>query len=77
MSELRVGGWRTKFIAEGMAGQSDRPRSGRPPTIDEATVQCVIAKTLEPPPGGESHWSMARLARATGVSATTMGSIPG
>jgi transposase len=72
MSELRVGGWRTKFIAEGIAGLSDRPRSGRPRTIDEATVQRVIAKTLEPPPGGERHWSIARLARATGVSATSV-----
>jgi transposase len=72
MSELRVGGWRTKFIAEGIAGLEDRPRSGRPRTIDEATVQRVIAKTLEPPPGGESHWSIKRLARATGVSASSV-----
>src|SRR5680860_853703 len=72
MSELRVGGWRTKFIAEGLAGLADRPRSGRPRTIDVATVQRVIAKTLEPPPSGESHWSIARLARATGVSATSV-----
>jgi transposase len=72
MSELRVGGWRTKFIAEGIAGLSDRPRSGRPRTIDEATVQRVIAKTLERPPAGESHWSIARLASATGVSATSV-----
>jgi transposase len=72
MSELRVGGWRTKFIAEGIAGLSDRPRSGRPRTIDEATVQRVIAKTLEPPPAGESHWSIARLSAATGVSATSV-----
>jgi transposase len=72
MSELRVGGWRTKFIAQGLSGLSDRPRSGRPRTIDDAMVQRVIAKTLERPPGGESHWSIARLARATGVSATSV-----
>jgi len=72
MSELRVGGWRTKFIREGIAGLADRPRSGRPRTIDEATKQRVIAKTLEPPPGGESHWSITRLAAATGVSATSV-----
>ena len=72
MSELRVGGWRAKFIHEGLAGLADRPRSGRPRTIDEATVQRVIAKTLEPPSGGESHWSIARLATATGVSATSV-----
>ena len=72
MSELRVGGWRKKFLAEGLAGLEDRPRSGRPRTIDEATVQRVIAKTLEPPPGGESHWSIKRLARATGVSPSSV-----
>jgi transposase len=72
MSELRVGGWRRKFIEEGVAGLADRPRSGRPRTIDQATVERVIAKTLEPPPGGESHWSIKRLAAATGVSATSV-----
>jgi transposase len=72
MSELRVGGWRNKFIREGIAGLADRPRSGRPRTIDEATVNRVIATTLEPPPGGESHWSIKRLAAATGVSASSV-----
>jgi transposase len=72
MSELRVGGWRRKFVDEGLAGLADRPRSGRPRTIDEATVKRVIAKTLEPPGDGESHWSIKRLAAATGVSATSV-----
>jgi transposase len=72
MSELRVGGWRAKFVREGVAGLADRPRSGRPRIIDEAIVQRVIAKTLEPPPGGESHWSIQRLAQATGVSASSV-----
>jgi transposase len=75
MSELRVGGWRTRFLREGLAGLADQPRSGRPRTIDDATIQRVIAKTLEPPPGGESHWSIERLARATGVSATSVARI--
>lgn len=72
LSELAVGRWRTKFAAQGLAGLEDRPRSGRPRTIDDATVQRVIAKTLEPPPAGESHWSVRRLAQATGLAPATV-----
>jgi len=67
-SELMVGRWRTRFAREGLAGLRDQPRSGRPRTLDDATVQRVIAKTLEPPPGGESQWSTRLLARETGLS---------
>jgi transposase len=67
-----VGLWRTKFAREGVAGLADRPRSGRPPTIDEALVQRVVAKTLEPPPRGETHWSVRRLAKELGLAPTTV-----
>ncbi|MCA1699311.1 MAG: IS630 family transposase [Actinobacteria bacterium] len=72
LSELAVGRWRTKFGREGLAGLADRPRTGRPRSIDDATVQQVIAKTLEPPPAGESHWSVRRLAQATGLASATV-----
>lgn len=72
MSELAVGRWRTKFAHEGVAGLADRPRSGRPRTIDDQTVQRVLAKTLEPPPAGESHWSVRRLAQETGLAPATV-----
>jgi transposase len=75
MSELRVGGWRNRFLREGLAGLADQPRPGRPRTIDEPTVQRVIAMTLEPPPSGESHWSIQRLAAATGVSPSSVARI--
>jgi transposase len=67
-SELMVGRWRARFAREGLAGLRDQPRSGRPRTVDDATIQRVIAKTLEPPPAGESHWSTRLLARETGLS---------
>jgi transposase len=74
-SEPTVGLWRRSFAREGLAGLHDRPRPGRPRTLDEATIQRVIAKSLEPPPGGESHWSIERLAQATGVSASSVARI--
>jgi transposase len=67
--------WRASFAREGIAGLADRPRSGRPRTIDEATVQRAIAKTLERPPAGETHWSVRTLARELGLSATTVARI--
>ena len=32
----------------------------------------MLAKTLEPPPDGTTHWSVRRLAEATGISPTTV-----
>ena len=32
----------------------------------------MLTKTLEPPPDGTTHWSVRRLAAATGISATTV-----
>lgn len=32
----------------------------------------MLAKTLEPPPDGATHWSVRRLAAATGVSSSTV-----
>ena len=48
--------------SEGLAGLPT-PALGPPAHVDEATVQRVIAMTLEPPPEGETHWSVRRLAR--------------
>ncbi len=63
-----VGLWRATFAREGRAGLSDRPRSGRPRQIDDEQIQRVLAKTLERPTDGSSHWSVRRLAAATGLS---------
>ena len=35
-------------------------------------MQRVLAMTLEPPPDGSTHWSVRRLAAATGISSTTV-----
>jgi transposase len=67
-----VGLWRRNFAEAGPEGLSDRPRSGRPRTVDDEAVKRVLAKTLEPPPDGSTHWSVRRLAEATGLSSTTV-----
>ena len=67
-----VGLWRRSFCERRLEGLQDAPRSGRPRTIDDDEVQRVLAKTLETPPDGSTHWSVRRLAAATGLSATTV-----
>ncbi len=67
-----VGLWRRNFAARGIDGLSDAPRSGRPREIDDDEIARVLAKTLESPPDGSTHWSVRRLAAATGISPTTV-----
>ena len=59
--------WRARYAKQGLAGLEDKPRSGRPASIDPLTI--VIA-TLERPPAklGISHWSSRRLAAQLGIS---------
>lgn len=67
-----VGLWRRSFCERRLEGLRDAPRSGRPREIDDDQVKRVLAKTLEPPPDGSTHWSVRRLAEATGISPTTV-----
>src|SRR3954454_125051 len=67
-----VGLWRRNFARRRLDGLADAPRSGRPRTIDDDEVQRVLAKTLEQPTDGSTHWSVRRLAAATGISPTTV-----
>src|SRR5215218_3813470 len=67
-----VGLWRRSFGERRLEGLTDAPRSGRPRTIDDDEVKRVLAKTLEKPTDGSTHWSVRRLAAATGISPTTV-----
>jgi transposase/uncharacterized damage-inducible protein DinB len=67
VSRATVIGWRDRYLARGVAGLDDEPRSGRPRTIDHAAI---ITATLRPPPKnyGVTHWSTRLLARHLGIS---------
>ncbi|MCA1693481.1 MAG: IS630 family transposase [Actinobacteria bacterium] len=67
-----VGLWRRNFCERRLNGLETAPRSGRPRAIDDAEVARVLAMTLEPPPDGSTHWSVRRLAAATGISSSTV-----
>jgi transposase len=68
--------WRKRFFKLGLAGiEKDAPRGGRKRTITDGQRAEVIRKTLHEKPEGHTHWSRSTMARATGISDTTIGRI--
>lgn len=70
--EHTVGKWRRRFVQERIAGLGDEPRLGRPRTIADEAVAHVIERTLRAPPPDATHWSLRSMAKASGLSHTTI-----
>jgi transposase len=71
VSRPTVSHWKKRYVADGVDGLDDAPRSGRPKTVDDAAI---IAATLEPPPKrlAVTHWSTRLLAEHLGIGDATV-----
>lgn len=69
---VQVSRIRRRFAEQRLAGLEDKPRSGRPLSIDSRKRAQVVAMTLKPPPAGITHWSSRDLASEVGVSHSTV-----
>jgi transposase len=58
-----VSKWRGRFARLRVDGLEDAPRSGKPPTYDEATRSRILRALDEPPPQGYARWNGPLLAR--------------
>jgi transposase len=67
-----VGKWRRRFLEHRLDGLRDEPRSGTPRTIEDARIEAVIVRTLETVPADATHWSSRSMARASGLSVSTV-----
>lgn len=67
-----VSKWRRRFAERGLDGLRDEPRSGTPRTIDDERIEATIVRTLESLPPGATHWSSRSMARASGLSVSTV-----
>jgi transposase len=67
-----VGKWRRRFTADRLDGLRDEPRSGAPRTIEDERIEAVVVRTLESTPPDATHWSSRGMARASGVSVSTV-----
>jgi len=63
---LTVRKWRDRFLAKGLDGLRDAPRSGKPRTYDEATEARILERLDTPPPTGYARWNGTLLAQALG-----------
>jgi transposase len=72
VSRRTVGTWRSRFARDRLDGLADEPRPGAPRTIGDAKVAEVVTKTLEEMPAGATQWSTRSMAKAAGVSVTTV-----
>jgi transposase len=72
VDETTVGKWRRRFVEHRMDGLRDEPRSGTPRTVDDARIETMIVRTLESVPPDATHWSSRSMARACGLSVSTV-----
>jgi transposase len=72
VDKATVGKWRRRFVEHRLDGLRDEPRSGTPRTIDDARIEAVIVQTLESTPLGATHWSSRGMARASGLSVSSV-----
>lgn len=72
----KVGRWRKRFAEQGIAGiEKDKARPGRIKPIATSKASEIVRMTLETTPAGLTHWSRASMAKAAGVSPSTVGRI--
>jgi len=65
--------WRERYLARGVAGlEHDATRPGRKPPLTAATVERVVNMTLHEKPPAGAHWSARKLAKAVGLSRSSV-----
>src|SRR6266567_1378733 len=65
--------WQERFRDEGAAGLwRDKTRPSRIPPLSPAVAERVVAITLAGPPPAASHWTGAAMAKAAGISVSSV-----
>jgi len=72
ISRLTVGTWRGRFAEKRFDGLDDEPRPGAPRQIGDDKIAEIVTKTLETMPTHATHWSTRSMAKASGVSTSTV-----
>ena len=71
-----VGRWRRRYAADNFAGiQKDKTRPPGKPKTPPELIQTILDKTMQEKPTAQTHWSQHSMAKAVGVSPSTVGRI--
>jgi len=72
-SKTCVWRWQKRFAEAGVEGLlRDKTRPSRIAPLNAAVVQNVVALTLTDPPGETTHWTGAMMAKAAGISVSSV-----
>lgn len=72
VTKQTVGKWRSRFLQRRLDGLLDEPRPGAPRSISDEQVERVVVQTLESKPKDATHWSTRSLAKASGLSRSSV-----
>src|SRR3712207_3424561 len=72
VSRLTGATWRKRFAAHRLDGLADEARPGAPRKIGGEKIAEVVTATLETMPAAATHWSTRSMAKASGVSTSTV-----
>jgi transposase len=65
--------WRDRYLAQGVEGlRRDATRPGRKPPLSAEVIERVVHMTLHDKPPAATHWTSRKLARAVGLSYTSV-----
>ena len=72
VTRVTVATWRKRFAAKRLDGLADEPRPGAPRKIGDEKIAEVVRTTLETMPAAATHWSTRSMAKASGLSISTV-----
>lgn len=72
-SKVTVARWQERYLAQGIEGlRRDATRPGRKPPLNAEIIQQVVHKTLHEKPPNGTHWSIRKMAAASGLSRSSI-----
>jgi transposase len=72
-SKTCVWRWQERFMQEGVAGLlRDKTRPSRIPPLGADVAERVVALTQQQPPGETTHWTAGMMAKAAGISVSSV-----
>ena len=72
-SKVTVWRWQERFMRAGVAGLvRDKTRPSRIPPLPASVCERTVSLTLGDPPGETTHWTAAMMAKAVGISVSSV-----